>query len=73
MGLLLNSFKLTEQKFIGIDKVWSITFLKECFILFFCEVVVNSVIDGKPFDSIDVFNELETHGTSDSSIPEIRK
>jgi hypothetical protein len=47
--------------------------LKEYFVLFLSEVMVNGVIDGEPFDGIDVLDELEAHGASYSSVPEIRK
>ena len=47
--------------------------MKECFVLFLSEVMVNGVIDGEPFDGIDVLDELEAHGASYSSVPEIRK
>lgn len=47
--------------------------MKEYFVLFLCEVMVNGVIDGKSFDGVDVFDKFETHGTSYSSVPEIRK
>ena len=73
VSLLLDSFKFPEQEFTCIDEVWGIAFLKEYFVLFLSEVMVNGVIDGEPFDGIDVLDELEAHGASYSSVPEIRK
>jgi hypothetical protein len=73
MSLFLDPFELSKQKFASINKVRSVTFLKEYLVLFLCQVTVNGVIDGKAFNSVDVFDEFETHGASYSSVPEIRK
>ena len=73
VSLLLDSFELSEQKFTCIDKVGVITFFKDYFVLFLSQVMINGVIDREPFDGVDVLDELETHGTPYSSIPEIRK
>jgi hypothetical protein len=73
MSLFLDSFELSKQKFASINQVRSVTFLKEYFVLFLCQVMVNCMIDGKAFNSVDVFDEFETHGASYSSVPEIRK
>ena len=73
VSLLLDSFELSEQKFTCIDKVGVVTFFKDYFVLFLSEMMINGVIDREPFDGVDVLDELETHGTSYSSVPEIRK
>jgi hypothetical protein len=33
----------------------------------------NGMIDGQPFDFINLFDKFETHGTSDPSVPRMRK
>ena len=46
--------------------------MEEDLVLFFSEMLVNGMVDGESLDSVDVFDELEAHGASYSSIPKLK-
>ena len=70
MGLFLDSFELPEQELASINQVAGVSLgLTDC-ILLLRKVMVNGMINGKPVNCVDVLDQLETHGASNSSVHE---
>ena len=46
VSLFLDSFKLSKQKLIGINKVGGVSSFEEDFVFFFSEMLVDGMVDG---------------------------
>lgn len=69
MGLLLNSLKLPKHKYRCISYWMLLPTFFQCFGLFFYNMSENGMIYWYSIDILDLFDQLETHRTSHSSIP----
>lgn len=56
--LLLDSFEFSEQEFVCIYKIGSISSLNADLVLFLGKMAINCVIDRESFDCVNVFDQL---------------
>jgi hypothetical protein len=71
MCLFLYPLKLPKEKFLCVNNIIRVSFFHVLFILVFNQIMINGVINGEPFNGVDVLNQFEAHGASNSSVPEL--
>lgn len=73
MGFFLSLLELSEQELRSVlnDRFY-FSFLANLFI-FLDEMFKNSMINGQSFEAVQLFDQFETHGTSYSAVPKIKR
>lgn len=69
MGLLLHSLKLGIQKDSRVLDGMLDSFCLSNFGLLLDNICKDGVIDGQPIERIELLDQFQAHGASDSSVP----